>query len=58
MAKIVTSRCQGPHCGKPAKRDYCSDRCRARAWREKNLPRCPHCKKVITVTISSEEEEN
>jgi len=34
--------CKGPDCTNEANREYCSPACRARAWRERHIIRCPH----------------
>ena len=46
------SLCKRRGCRSPAKKDYCSDACRAAAWRDRRIPRCPNCGQPLPLLVS------
>lgn len=50
------SACKRAGCPNQAAKDYCSSACRAAAWRERHLPRCPHCGTPLLLTVTAEPE--
>lgn len=45
--------CNRRGCSKLARKDYCSAACRAVAWRERHIPRCPSCDQPISLQVSA-----